>query len=57
MESLEEGVVVHDSEGRIIAQNPQAADILGLNEDELNGREPRDSRWEAIHPDGTPFPA
>lgn len=57
MASLEEGVVVHDSEGRIIAHNPRAEDILGLNSGEINGAEPRDSRWEAIYPDGTPFPA
>lgn len=55
MDSLDEGVVVHDSKGRIIAHNSRAADILGLSDDELNGRVPPDSRWDTIHADGTPF--
>ncbi len=57
MDSLDEGVVVHDSQGRIIAHNARAADILGLSDDELNGRVSTDSRWDTIHPDGTPFMA
>lgn len=57
MDSLDEGVVVHDSQGRIIAHNARAADLLGLNDDELNGRVPPDSRWDTIYPDGTPFVA
>lgn len=55
MDSLDEGVVVHDAEGRIITHNPRAAAILGLSNDELKGRVPRDSRWDSIYPDGTPF--
>lgn len=57
MDSLDEGVVVHDSEGRIIAHNPKSADILGLSDNELNGRVSCDASWGAIYPDGSPFPA
>lgn len=57
MESLEEGVIVHGTEGQIITHNPRAAEILGLSDDELKGRVSRDPLWGAIYPDGTPFPA
>ena len=56
MESLEEGVVVFDSEGRIMAHNPRAAEILGVPGDQLEGLLSRDPRWDAVYPDGTPFP-
>lgn len=53
--ALAEGVVVHDAQGRIIACNPSAERILGLTVDQLMGRTPMDSGWQAIHPDGRPF--
>jgi diguanylate cyclase (GGDEF)-like protein/PAS domain S-box-containing protein len=46
---------LHGAEGEIIAHNPRAAEILGLSNDELNGRVSRDPRWDAVYPDGTPF--
>jgi PAS domain S-box-containing protein len=55
-ESLTHGVVYQDPEGRIIAANPSATRILGLSTNELTGRTSQDPRWNAIHPDGTPFP-
>ncbi|NWJ98472.1 MAG: PAS domain S-box protein [Chloroflexi bacterium] len=54
--AMSEGVVLHDSEGTIIASNPKARQILGLPEDELTGRNSDYSGWGAIHEDGTPFP-
>ncbi|MDX1633773.1 MAG: diguanylate cyclase [Marinobacter sp.] len=57
MDSLEEGVVLLDVEGRIVAHNPQATRILGLSSEELNGLLSCDPLWDAIYPDGTPFPA
>ncbi|WP_417548666.1 diguanylate cyclase domain-containing protein [Marinobacter segnicrescens] len=57
MDSLEEGVVVHDDTGKIIAHNPRATEILGLNDDELAGRVPRDPHWSSVYPNGAPFPA
>lgn len=53
--ALAEGVLVHDAQGRIIACNPSAERILGLTADQLMGRTPLDSGWQAIHPDGRPF--
>jgi PAS domain S-box-containing protein len=54
--ALAEGVVVQDTEGRIVACNPSACQILGLSSDHLIGRSSLDPTWHAIHEDGLPFP-
>lgn len=56
LDTLSEGLVWQDSEGRIIDANAAAAPILGLTQDELLGRTPHDPRWFAVHEDGTPWP-
>ena len=53
--ALAEGVVLHDEQGRIIACNPSAEQILGLTADQLMGRTPVDPGWQAIHEDGSHF--
>ncbi len=53
--SMAEGLVVQDSNGRIIQFNPSACEILNLTPDELMGRTSVDPRWQAIREDGTPF--
>jgi diguanylate cyclase (GGDEF)-like protein/PAS domain S-box-containing protein len=53
--ALHEGVVVHDSTGRIIASNPSAQRILGLTGDQLAGVSALDPRWRAIGEDGLDF--
>ena len=50
------GVVIHDADGTILASNPAAEAILGLTADQMRGRTPIDSRWKAMHEDGSPFP-
>lgn len=52
---LSEGIVVHATDGTIVASNAAAAQILGLTEDQLHGRNSLDPRWRAIREDGTPF--
>lgn len=42
---LEEGVVVHDEEGRVVTCNPAAAHILGLTQAELFQRAAIDPNW------------
>jgi diguanylate cyclase (GGDEF)-like protein/PAS domain S-box-containing protein len=53
---MAEGLVVQQSDGRIIDANPAAEEILGLSRDEMLGRASIDPRWRSIHEDGTPFP-
>ena len=57
LDSMTEGVIVQDASGAIISANPAAERILGLSGDQLRGRTSRDSRWGAIHEDGSPFAA
>jgi PAS domain S-box-containing protein len=56
VESLVEGIVVQDEAGLIIASNPAAERILGLGTAEMAGRHSTNSRWQAIHADGSDFP-
>ncbi len=45
-ESLDVGIIVHDSEGEIVSANPAATDILGLKEEELRDKDL--DYWEGI---------
>lgn len=55
VENLEEGVVLQDRSG-ILRANARAAEILGLTEGQLLGRDSLDPRWRAVHEDGSPWP-
>ena len=54
--AMQEGIVFQDADGRISACNASAERILGLSRDQMMERTPLDSRWRAIHEDGSPFP-
>jgi len=56
IDSLAEGVVVQDREGKVVTWNQSAARILGLSDDQLAGRTSYDERWEATYVDGRPLP-
>ena len=55
-ETMAQGVVYQDSNGRIVSANPAAERILGLTLDQMQGRTSTDPRWKAIHEDGSDFP-
>jgi PAS domain S-box-containing protein len=55
-ETMAQGVVYQDVEGRIISANPAAERLLGLSLDQMLGRTSLDPRWHAIHEDGSEFP-
>jgi PAS domain S-box-containing protein len=55
-ETMSEGIVYEDHEGKIISANPAAERLLGLSLDQMQGRTSLDPRWKAIHEDGSPFP-
>jgi PAS domain S-box-containing protein len=55
-ETMAEGVVYQDAQGRVIEANPAAMRILGLSREEIEGRTSFDPRWRAIREDGSPFP-
>lgn len=54
--TLVDGVIMLDKDGKITTFNKRASAILGLNEEELLGKEFGDSSWKAIKTDGNPFP-
>ncbi|MFC6661051.1 PAS domain S-box protein [Deinococcus multiflagellatus] len=56
MDSLHLGMAVQAPDGRILQANHAATAVLGLSLDQLTGRDSLDPRWQAIHPDGSPFP-
>lgn len=56
LDSLTEGVVKQSADGRVIAANRRAPEILGLTDGQLVGRDSFDSRWSAVREDGTPCP-
>lgn len=55
-ESMTQGVMYQDAEGKITAANPAAAEILGVTLEELQGRKSIDPRWRATRLDGSDFP-
>ncbi|MDX2089836.1 MAG: ATP-binding protein [Kofleriaceae bacterium] len=57
IEAMSEGVVVHAPDGRIVAANPAACEILGLSLEQLTGLSPLDPRWALVDVDGSPLPA
>ena len=54
--AMAEGVVVQDPSGAIVMANAAAARILGMTEDQLEGKTSMDPGWRSIHEDGHPFP-
>src|SRR5258708_4529005 len=56
IDSIQEGVVVQDREGKIIRFNQKATAILGLSPDQLLGKTSYDPGWQAVHLDGTQAP-
>jgi PAS domain S-box-containing protein/putative nucleotidyltransferase with HDIG domain len=55
-ETMEQGVVYQDADGKIIAANPAAERILGLSLSQMQGRTSMDPRWRAIKENGVEFP-
>jgi len=55
-ETMVQGVVYQDVKDRIIAANPAAERLLGLTLDQMLGITSVDTRWRAIHEDGSDFP-
>jgi PAS domain S-box-containing protein len=54
--ALQEGIVLQDAQGNLIACNPSAERILGLTQEQMLERTSVDPRWQTIYEDGSPFP-
>ncbi len=55
-ESMAQGVVYQDTDGRITEANPAAERILGLTVDQMTGRTSADARWKAVRENGSKLP-
>lgn len=53
VDSLMEGIMVHNAEGEAVSANPAAERILGLDREALLRRRLGDPAWGATHPDGS----
>lgn len=56
LSEMVEGVIIQNSEGKIIEFNQSALNILGMTEEQLFGRDSMDPRWSSIRFDGSPYP-
>lgn len=55
-QTMIQGVVYQDAEGKITMANPAAEQILGLSLDQMKGLTSRDPRWKAVKENGDEFP-
>jgi PAS domain S-box-containing protein len=55
-ETMAQGIVYQDGDGKIVSANPAAERILGITLDQMQGRTSMDPRWRAIHEDDSDFP-
>lgn len=55
-ETMSQGVVYQDSEGKILTVNPAAEKILGVPIGQMQGRKMQDLHWLTIAEDGSGFP-
>ena len=56
LDNMQAGVVVHDTDTRVLDANPEAGRILGLSPQQMRGRVAIDPYWALLHEDGTPLP-
>ncbi len=54
--SMNQGVVYQDVQGKIVDANPAAEKILGQTLSQMKGLESSDPNWHALQEDGTTFP-
>ncbi|MQY73405.1 MAG: PAS domain S-box protein, partial [Dehalococcoidia bacterium] len=54
--TISEGVVLINPDGRIVQANPAAERIMGLERSEIEGRSYLSPEWEVLRPDGSPMP-
>ena len=57
VQSVSEGVILQEANGRIITWNPSAERIFGLSEKEVQGHISTEIMWQTTREDGSVFPA
>ena len=54
--SMQTGIILQDTNSKIVWSNQAARDLLGVTVDQLEGRTSFDPSWQVIHEDGSDFP-
>ncbi len=55
-ETMQTGIVVQDSTGRVVLVNPAALRMFGLTEDQVCGKAAVDPAWTVFDEEGSPIP-
>ncbi|NTU97207.1 MAG: PAS domain S-box protein [Chlorobiaceae bacterium] len=55
-DTMPDGALFLDSEGRILMTNLEAERILGYSKEEMQGKTAQDLRWKTVRQDGSDFP-
>jgi len=55
-ETMSQGVLYQEPDGKIISANPAAERILDTPIEQMQGRTPKDLKWLTVHEDRTDFP-
>jgi PAS domain S-box-containing protein len=55
LQTMAEGLVIHDRQGRLIEANPAAERLLCLTRAQLLGWDARSPHWQILHEDGAPL--
>ena len=55
LNNLDIGIILHDKDTSIIFSNPKASELIGLDENQLNGKKFFNPEWEFIKVDNKPL--
>ena len=55
LNNLDVGIILHNKDKSIIFSNPKAAELIGLDVDQINGRKKVNPEWEFIQSDNQPL--
>ncbi len=57
VQNLDNGVVVHSADTRIMMSNYRAQELLGLSEEQMKGKQATDPAWHFLKEDGSAMPS
>ncbi|MES2852715.1 MAG: response regulator [Bacteroidota bacterium] len=55
LNNLDVGIILHDKDNSIIFSNPKASELIGLDKDQMNGKQIFNPEWEFIKVDNKPL--
>ncbi len=55
-ETMAQGVIYLDANGKVLSANPAAESLLGFSTDQMQGKTVLDPKWKAIREDGSELP-